>query len=80
MPKTGTGRPRGRPQKYPWERWFKRDHFTLRRGVDYNVSQSMFDRMLRHAGRVRGYSLSVVDTDDGFSVWVRARRQVSLAD
>ncbi len=58
----------------PWEEWFSRGVFTIRRGVDYHAYQGrMLDAIRRHAWLL-GKGARITELEDGFMVQVLPRR------
>jgi hypothetical protein len=66
---------RGRPRKYPWDKWFAHQRFTLRKGVDYVCGSGAMIMQVRDAAQDRRLRTTVVEHDDGFTVIVRGRME-----
>lgn len=64
------GRPRGRPPKYPWEKWFKSKTFTLKRGVHYTCKTNSMTTLVRQQAAARNLHCSVTDVGGGLKVAV----------
>lgn len=48
--------------KYAWDEWFVQGQFTLKKGVDYQVSQSTMHQTIRNNASQRGLRVSIIDT------------------
>lgn len=57
-------------RKYPWEQWFGQKRTVLRRGVDYQLSQSMMHQMIRNNASRRRLRVRIADTGTGMIVEV----------
>lgn len=65
---------RGRPMKYPWDRWTLASRpIQLFRFIDYDIDSRNFAITLRVAFRDRGVSVRVSVAPDGGSVFVEDR-------
>lgn len=60
----------GRPRKYPWEEWFRRERAVLLRGVHYRCSQSTMVQAVRNNASRRGLRVKIDDTDTEITVEV----------
>lgn len=49
---------------YPWDKWFSRARFVLRRGKDYNCLPHGMVQQIRNAAAARGVAVSV-SVDEG---------------
>jgi hypothetical protein len=58
-------RPPGNRRKYPWEEWFARPRFRLRRGRDYSVSTSAMAQMVRNKASEFSVSVHLIEPPDG---------------
>lgn len=52
-------------RRYPWEKWFRRKEFTLKRNVDYTCMPHSMTVQIRMAASSRGLSVSVFTDTDG---------------
>lgn len=52
-------------RRYPWEKWFMRKEFTLRRGIDYTCMPHSMAVQIRMAASSRGLSISVYTDTEG---------------
>lgn len=59
--------------KYDWERWFRLRRFQLRRGEDYDCSQSAMSQQVRNAASQRSLRVSIVEGTDRITVLVADR-------
>lgn len=52
-------------RRYPWGEWFKHDLFTLKKGIDYEITTHGMVQMIRRERIKYGIivSLKVSDTD-----------------
>lgn len=57
-------------QKYDWFEWFTNERTTIRRGVDYQVSQSTMGQMIRNNASKFGIRVRVIDTHDAITIEV----------
>lgn len=57
-------------RKYDWDGWFRKGQFTIRRGVDYHVSQSSMYQSVRNNASLRGILVKIVDGNDNLVVTV----------
>ena len=46
--------------RYPWDRWFRRKAFTLRRGQGYRCQPHSMSVQVRSAAQKRGLRVSVL--------------------
>lgn len=51
-------------QIYDWDRWFSLSSITLRRGRDYNCSQSAMVQQIRNVASARGVRVEILDRAD----------------
>lgn len=58
-------------QKYKWELWFVRDKTVIRRGVDYDCSQSSMCQSIRNAATKHGVRVHLKDDGDAITIEVR---------
>lgn len=57
---------------YPWDRWFKRGRFTLRRYHDYFCSPYSMGQQIRNAASRRGIKVKVKASNyDMFTITVK---------
>ena len=63
---------RGQPPKYPWEAWFDLadldGEVVVRRGVDYDCSQSSMAQSIRGNASKRGLRVRLTDLGDRFVI------------
>ena len=57
---------------YPWDSWLARDRIVLRRGKDYQCSQSVMAQQIRNAAVQRGLRVSLEDRLDSFLIHIRS--------
>ena len=50
--------------RHPWDEWFKRKRFTLKRGVDFSGMPHAMAVQVRDAATARDYSVSVKIRED----------------
>lgn len=68
-PKTKSGRPPLKyGRRYPWNRWFMRGRFCLRRGIDYEHHTHTMAQMIRNVASKRGLRVSIRIAPDGQSL------------
>jgi len=61
----------GRPRLYPWNSWFRRKRFALRRGRDYHCNPYSMGQQIRNAAFRRGLKVAIeIASDDRFVVTV----------
>ena len=53
---------------YPWDSWFLKERFVIKRGLDYKCSQSVMAQQIRNAAVQRDLRVSLEDLEDGFLV------------
>lgn len=61
--------------RYPWNEWFSEDHFTLRKGDDFDCEVHSMGVQIRNAAYKRKFKVSVhLNATDGLiEVFVRQR-------
>lgn len=52
----------GNRRKYPWEEWFSKPRTVLKRGLDYELSQSMMYLTVMNNARARKVRVKLQDT------------------
>lgn len=63
-------------RRYPWDDWFKRPEFRLRRKRDYNGRTDTFIQQVRRAATVRRLGIEIVVSDDNSTLTVRVVRDL----
>jgi len=56
--------------RYPWDKWFKREKFTLKKGIHYDCMTHSMSVQVRNAARVRGFAVSVHINENTLNVEV----------
>ena len=64
---------------YEWDAWFEKDHFVLKRGSHYDVSQSSMSQQVRNAASQRGLGVVVMDQGSQLRVVVTYRSKHATA-
>lgn len=64
--------------RYPWEVWFRRSHFVLRRGVDYECRTAAMAQITWRAAKRHGVEVSIETAEDEDSLVVTVHTPVSL--
>jgi len=67
-------------RKYPWEAWLSNPKTVLRRGVDYDLSQSMMHQSIRNAASLRGIRAHVTDTGAGMIIEIPRPEEAELGE
>ena len=49
----------GRPERYPWEKWFSKKSLTLVRGKHFKISPHGMAQMIRNAAGKERYNVKV---------------------
>jgi len=52
----------GNRRKYPWEEWFSKPRTVIKRGLDYEISQSMMYLTVMNNARARKVRIKCEDT------------------
>ena len=61
----------GRPQSYPWEKWWKKKRFTLKKGRDFDIQLHSMAQSVRNRATIDGVGrVSVKINEDSISVEV----------
>lgn len=60
-------------RKYPWELWLAGGRISLKRGRDYDVSQSTICQTVRNNASQRGLRVRLQDVGDGITIEVVGR-------
>lgn len=62
---------RARGKNYPWQQWFKRRRFVLRRGEDYFCPQGSMAQQIRNAASRLDLLITLIEEDESFTVFVK---------
>lgn len=68
--------------RYPWDQWFARSRFTLKRGVHYQCRSDTMAQQVRTAGRRPRYgvkvSVEIAEDGQSLAVTVTQRRRLGV--
>lgn len=58
----------GRPEEYPWKKWFARKQFTLTKGKHFDIAIHGMAQMIRNAARKERHNIKVSLKIDGDTI------------
>ena len=69
--------PRDSLNIYPWDKWFKRGRWSIRRGRDYKCQPFAMAQQIRNEARKRGVYVAVFIDETVLTVTVHTKRRLT---